>query len=194
MSENTRSAIAEIMAEVERAVAKFPTWPTDPLHAVAVLGEEFGELTKEALQLVYEPHKTSADEVRKEALQTAAMAIRFYRSLDQYEYKRGAQHIQRVDPAEEVSFTRSAIAPKHWVYAAAEAHRTFVLGMSKTSGDNGSLHLLKMLDQIKAGMSPTKACRWLGWIQASLAASGDMTLDELKAINKNASTTDRTAK
>lgn len=35
------------LAEVERAVAKFPTWPTDAMHALAVLGEEVGELTSE---------------------------------------------------------------------------------------------------------------------------------------------------
>lgn len=26
----------DVKAELDRAVAKFPTWPTDPLHAVAV--------------------------------------------------------------------------------------------------------------------------------------------------------------
>ncbi len=83
-----------VFAEVERAMRKFPTWPTDPLHAIAVLGEEFGELTKEALQLVYEPHKTSMAEVRKEAIQTAAMALRFVASLDQYEFTPGQQHEQ----------------------------------------------------------------------------------------------------
>ena len=83
-----------VFAEVDRAMRKFPTWPTDPLHAIAVLGEEFGELTKEALQLVYEPHKTSMDEVRKEAIQTAAMALRFVASLDRYEFTRGDQHAQ----------------------------------------------------------------------------------------------------
>lgn len=70
------AATIPIEAEVARAVAKFPTWPTDPLHALAVLGEEFGELTKAMLQLTYEPHKSSAEEVRTEALQTAAMALR----------------------------------------------------------------------------------------------------------------------
>lgn len=39
-----------VQAELARAVDKFPTWPTDPLHALAVLGEEFGELTKAMLQ------------------------------------------------------------------------------------------------------------------------------------------------
>lgn len=83
-----------LMAEVSRAIAKFPTWPTDPLHAVAVVGEEHGELTKAVLQLVYEPHKTAAAEVRAEAVQLGAMVIRFLRSLDRYVYAPGVQHEQ----------------------------------------------------------------------------------------------------
>ncbi len=43
--------IEEVKAEIERAINKFPTWPTDPLHALAVLGEEYVELTKAMLQL-----------------------------------------------------------------------------------------------------------------------------------------------
>lgn len=43
-------AVADVLAELERATRKFPTWPTDPLHAVVVLGEEFGELTKAVLE------------------------------------------------------------------------------------------------------------------------------------------------
>ena len=85
---------AEVMAEVERAMRKFPTWPTDPLHALAVLGEEFGELTKDVLQFTYEPHKTSRENVRKEAIQTAAMALRFVSSLDVYQYCPCDQHAQ----------------------------------------------------------------------------------------------------
>lgn len=88
------NVIDQVMAEVERATVKFPTWPTDPLHALAVLGEEFGELTKEALQLTYEPHKTNKEKVRAEAIQTAAMALRFAMSLDKYIYKPGVQHPQ----------------------------------------------------------------------------------------------------
>lgn len=33
------TVIEEIQAELGRATAKFPTWPTDPLHALAVLGD-----------------------------------------------------------------------------------------------------------------------------------------------------------
>lgn len=84
----------EILAELTRATVKFPAWPTDPLHALAVLGEEYGELNKGVLQLTYEPHKSSREMVRMEAIQTAAMAIRFAISLDTYEYQPSAQHTQ----------------------------------------------------------------------------------------------------
>lgn len=86
--------IADVLDEVQRAMAKFPTWPTDPLHALAVLGEEFGELTKAALQTVYEPHKVAAGELRSEAVQTAAMALRFLASLDRYNFSSSEQHLQ----------------------------------------------------------------------------------------------------
>lgn len=89
-------ALMSILREVDRAIAKFPTWPTDPLHALAVLGEEFGELTKEVLQSVYEPHKSSPEAVRKEAIQCAAVALRFVKSLDAYEYRAGNQHSQPI--------------------------------------------------------------------------------------------------
>lgn len=88
------SITTEILNEVERATKKFPTWPTDPLHALAVLGEEFGELTKEVVQFTYEPHKSTAETVRKEAIQTAAMALRFAMSLETYKFNPGDQHAQ----------------------------------------------------------------------------------------------------
>lgn len=90
----SNTVVNEILKEVERATLKFPTWPTDPLHALAILGEEYGELTKAVLQWTYEPHKTSLDEIRIEAIQTAAMALRFALSLDAYAYDESYQHMQ----------------------------------------------------------------------------------------------------
>lgn len=89
-----QSTIVEVLAEIERATAKFPTWPTDPLHAIGVLGEEFGELTKAVMQATYEPHKNGPGAVHDEAVQTAAMALRFLASLDCYEYASCPQHQQ----------------------------------------------------------------------------------------------------
>ena len=88
---------SEIFAELDRAIDKFPTWPSDPLHAIAVLGEEYGELVKGVLQLVYEPHKTNLEAVRQEAVQTAAMAIRFMVSFDVYNYQKSQQHGQQLN-------------------------------------------------------------------------------------------------
>lgn len=89
------SEIDEVLHEIDAAAQKFPSWPTDPLHALAVLGEEYGELTKAMLQHTYEPQKSSLDDVRMEAIQTAAMAIRLLMSLDRYEYAPCAQHHQQ---------------------------------------------------------------------------------------------------
>lgn len=136
-----------VLAEVERATAKFPTWPTDPLHALAVLGEEFGELTKEMVQLVYEPHKTDRATVRKEAVQTAAMALRLVMSLDRYEYRQQPQHDQN--------------AP-HKVPCAACDRGDFQIGhahdcrKSSSEGDQYIGMTLEQLEQRNAEMSSGK--------------------------------------
>ncbi len=88
-------AAGHAVAEVSRAMAKFPTWPTDPLHALSVVGEEFGELQQAVLQHIYEPKKgVTTEDIRTEAMQLAAMALRFYASLPVYRYVRGEQHDQ----------------------------------------------------------------------------------------------------
>ena len=86
--------VNDVMAELEKAIRKFPTWPTDPLHALGVLNEEIGELNKAVLQQVYEPSKNPTDAVRNEALQSAAMMIRFLVSMDTYQFNRSYQHEQ----------------------------------------------------------------------------------------------------
>lgn len=88
------AAIQDILTEFHAATANFPQWPTDPIHALAVVQEEVGEVQKEVLQLSYEPHKSDREKVRKEAIQMAAMSLRFLLSLDAYVYAPGAQHEQ----------------------------------------------------------------------------------------------------
>lgn len=99
---------AEIKKELSKAITKFPTWPTDPLHAAGVVNEEVGEiseafdkiniavgkLNKTILQAMYEKHKSSIDDVRKEAIQSGAMILRFLRSIGVYDFTPGAQHEQ----------------------------------------------------------------------------------------------------
>jgi hypothetical protein len=88
------TVFAPVFAELEAALAKFPEWPTDPIHAAGVVHEEVGELAKEVLQGVYEPHKTSPQKIRTEALQAAAMCLRFFVSLNDYNYTPAASHKQ----------------------------------------------------------------------------------------------------
>ena len=92
---NTPTVNPDVLREVERAMQKYPAWPNDPLHALAILGEEFGELTKEMVQLTYEPHKTDHRKVEMEAIQTAAMALRLVMSLHRYHYMPAHQHLQK---------------------------------------------------------------------------------------------------
>lgn len=92
------SVTDEIKKELDRAIELFPTWPTDIIHAYSVIGEECGELNKACLQFVHEPgKKVSIEDIREEAIQTAAMAIRFIISLDQkLYYSNNYQHMQRL--------------------------------------------------------------------------------------------------
>lgn len=51
--------------------------------------------------MTYEPHKTSMEELEMEAIQTAAMAIRFAMSLREYKFYKSTQHEQH--PLEDFS-------------------------------------------------------------------------------------------
>jgi len=77
----------EVSPELQRAADKFPGWPDDMLHALAIIGEEYGELVKDVLQHHYEPHKSkTCKDIRAEAVQTIAMLHRFLNSLDRGAY------------------------------------------------------------------------------------------------------------
>lgn len=110
---DAQEPVACVLAEVAKATAKFPTWPTDPLHALAVLGEEFGELTQAVLQSTYEPHKSTPDDVKTEAIQTAAMALRFLMSLNQYQFQCGEQHHQATIAAAEALKGGGSVQASH---------------------------------------------------------------------------------
>lgn len=71
-----------VQEELKRARAKFPLFPSDPIHAAAIVVEEAGELQQAALQYTYEGG--DAGNMDKEALHTAAMAFRFLMNSDSY--------------------------------------------------------------------------------------------------------------
>ena len=71
-------AIEDAGDELERAMALFPDWPENDFEALAILLEEVGE-TANALLETKHAHKSkkTLDDVYKEAIQSAAMALRF---------------------------------------------------------------------------------------------------------------------
>lgn len=83
MRRNFESILNLIIDEYARATSKHPDWPTDIIHASAIVAEESGELTRAALHRTYE--NGSLEAAKKEAIQTAVTAIRFLEELDRYE-------------------------------------------------------------------------------------------------------------
>jgi hypothetical protein len=68
--------------ELQLAEKKHPVWPEDPIHASAIVAEETGELIRASLQLKFEGGKLSP--LQTEAIQVAAMAIRFLQNIPNY--------------------------------------------------------------------------------------------------------------
>lgn len=76
----------EILKELRRAKKKHPSWPVHIVARAAVVAEEAGELVRAALNFKYEAkgrfeQKEWAKEMEKEAIHTAATAIRFIEAL-----------------------------------------------------------------------------------------------------------------
>ena len=75
-SARATTTIDLILAEVAAARAKHPGWPADDtLFAAAIVAEESGELMRAAVQ--HKGEGGSLEACDKEAIQTAAVAIRF---------------------------------------------------------------------------------------------------------------------
>lgn len=74
----------DILHEIKWAEFIHPEWPTDPVHAGAILAEEAGEVVK-AINNVVTKHKGDSD-YKTEAIQCAAMCIRFIKNMDKYDW------------------------------------------------------------------------------------------------------------
>lgn len=88
MSRVKTGILDDVLKELRAAKKKHPGWPDHIVARAAIVSEEAGELTKASLELKYEPRKSGQTieqqraHIRKEAIQTAAMAIRFIEALD----------------------------------------------------------------------------------------------------------------
>lgn len=71
-----REICEKIEEEIKRAEKIHPEWPDDVVHGAAILAEEAGEVLKAALDIYYK-REFNLQVLRKELIQTAAMAFRF---------------------------------------------------------------------------------------------------------------------
>jgi len=90
---NILQAQAAIEVELDKAEAKFPAFPVDPVHAAAILQEKAGQLMQAALHFTYEGG--SSDALRKEAIHVGAMALRFLVNLHWME-SRPSEQVERM--------------------------------------------------------------------------------------------------
>lgn len=74
-----------VFAELKSAEKQHPSWPVDPIHAAAILGEEAGELLQATIDFTYQGGEFELGRMKKEAAQCAAMGIRFLMGFDRYE-------------------------------------------------------------------------------------------------------------
>lgn len=75
--------VVEVLQEVSRAETLWPDWPSDILHALSIVTEELGEVIQIANDIVIHGEDTPANwaDMRKEAIQAAAMTLRFLGNL-----------------------------------------------------------------------------------------------------------------
>ena len=76
-------AVELILAELKRAKEQHPIWPTDPIHAAAIINEEAGELIQAANDYTYDRENARSTMI-EESVQVGAMAIRFLTNIGKY--------------------------------------------------------------------------------------------------------------
>ncbi len=84
--------LADIIDELHKATEQHPKWPSDMIHQAAILSEEAGELTKAVNDHIWK--KAPLSEVRRETIQTGAMALRFLVNLPSEEKPQPARYIE----------------------------------------------------------------------------------------------------
>lgn len=82
-SPETVAIIISILMEVECAEKKHPVWPSCYVKQIAIVAEEAGELVRAGNQL--DEGKGTFLEIKEEAIQVAATAIRLLKKLTETE-------------------------------------------------------------------------------------------------------------
>jgi NTP pyrophosphatase (non-canonical NTP hydrolase) len=85
-NEKLNDILSEIANERVRQNAKWGEQNHSPIEWIAILGEEYGEAAKEALENHFKyPNNTGLANYRKELIQVAAVAVQMIECLDRTE-------------------------------------------------------------------------------------------------------------
>jgi Zn-finger protein len=77
------SVLDAVAEEVERAAQMYPWWPVNIVEQAAIAAEESGEVVKSVNNYYWKHGDDSVEDIRKEAVQAAAMWVRFIVNLDE---------------------------------------------------------------------------------------------------------------
>lgn len=93
----TEQALEAVLNEVNRARAKYPSWPDNIVMAAAIASEESGEVVRSCNSFHWQQGDDSPADIMNEAIQAAAMWIRFLvdSPLMYWEHKHQAEEIER---------------------------------------------------------------------------------------------------
>lgn len=76
-----QAAMQQIMNELRDAETDHPTWPEECIHAASIVVEEAGELLRDCATFEENGDMRLIENMRIEAVQTGAMAMRFLKNL-----------------------------------------------------------------------------------------------------------------
>ena len=74
-------AVQNILVELARAEQLHPVWPADTLRQVAIMTGEAGETLQAGLHLA--EGRGTLEDIKREAIQTGAMAVRLLMHLEE---------------------------------------------------------------------------------------------------------------
>jgi hypothetical protein len=83
LTEETRTdagladVLRQVLEELTAAEENYPLYPTDVIHAAAIVSEEAGELVRAANNVYYDDTPEHRQNLLTEAIQTTAMGLRF---------------------------------------------------------------------------------------------------------------------
>lgn len=86
--------MGEVREELRAAERKHPGWPDDPMQAVAIIAEELGEASKEAIEMVF--RDGSVFRFEHELRQVAAVALRALAWCDEVKCRSFSERERRI--------------------------------------------------------------------------------------------------